>query len=188
MIGRIRPSALLRRSPAIDGAVVVEHNRCLVASQATNSRRAGAHGRFPPCRALATLRSTASDRVVRSRTVYVARGDNGCMGTPTLQIPAAATAGDAAGLQPGLPRDFVPPSVDGRPAKVPQPEIRWTALRVTEPVWFEGGPALPVGSWGRVPPTLEGSKGAARRQGLLCAHGLVREERRAYSAQCPPTR
>jgi hypothetical protein len=87
-----------------------------------------------------TLRGNASDQVVRTRTIYVARGDNGCVGTPTLQIPRPvqpATLPFMYGVQPGLPRYFVLPPVDGRPAKVPIPEIRWTALRVTEPVWFE---------------------------------------------------
>jgi hypothetical protein len=89
-----------------------------------------------------TLLGTASDQVVRTRTVYVARGDNGCVGPSTLQIPRPvqpATLPFMYGVQPGLPRNFVLPPVDGRPARVPFPEIRWTALRVTEPVWFEEG-------------------------------------------------
>jgi hypothetical protein len=115
-----------------------------------------------------TLRGLASDQVVRTRTVYVARSDNQCMGTPTVQIPRPvqpAVLPVMYGVRPGLPRSLVLPPVDGRPARVPDPEIRWTALRVTEPVWFEGARLSPEGSRGenRTPDSSDGPERAARR-------------------------
>ncbi|MFN2563495.1 MAG: hypothetical protein ABR499_00620 [Gemmatimonadaceae bacterium] len=96
-----------------------------------------------------TLRGTASDQIVRTRTVYVARGDNGCAGAPALQIPRPVQPGTLPfmyGVLPGLRRDFVLPPADVRPAKVAGAEIRWTALRVTEPIWFEGARLAPDGA------------------------------------------
>lgn len=86
------------------------------------------------------LRGLTSNQVVRTRTVYVARGDSGCDGPPTLQIPRPAqpaTLPFMYGVRPGWPRDTVLMPVNGRPVRPPDLQERWAALRVTEPVWFE---------------------------------------------------
>lgn len=87
-----------------------------------------------------TLRGMATGQLVRTRTVYVMRGKHGCDGTPTLQIPLPSqptTLPFWYGVRPGWPRNWVLPPVNGRPQRPPDPEMRTTALRVTEPVWFE---------------------------------------------------
>ena len=106
------------------------------------------------------LRGLTSNQIVRTHTVYVARGDVGCDGAPTLQIPRPeqpATLPFMYGVRPGWPRDTVLVPVNGRPVRLPDPETRWAALRVTEPVWFEearlqadvlGGDRDPVGATG----------------------------------------
>jgi hypothetical protein len=79
-----------------------------------------------------TLRGTASAQVVRTDTVYVTRSNGGCWGAPLLQVPKPS--------QPEtVPFQFlvaqpVPPRSRVRP---PAPELRWTTLRVLEPLWFE---------------------------------------------------
>jgi hypothetical protein len=86
-----------------------------------------------------TLRGKASGQVVRTRTVYVARGDNGCEGAAALQIPRPAqptTLPFMYGAHVGVP-DPVAPRRGPLPFDFRPMEIRWTALRVTEPVWFE---------------------------------------------------
>ena len=87
------------------------------------------------------LRGVTSSRTVRTRTVYVARGDVGCDGAPTLQIPRPeqpTTLPFMYGVRPGWSRDTVLAPVNGRSVRPPDPEMRWLGLRVTEPVWFEG--------------------------------------------------
>lgn len=87
-----------------------------------------------------TLRGVTSHRVLRTRTIYVARGNLGCDGAPTLQIPRPeqpATLPFMYGVRPGWPRDTVLAPVNGRPVRPPDPEMRSVALRVTKPVWFE---------------------------------------------------
>ena len=87
-----------------------------------------------------TLRGVSSGQVLRSTTVYVARGDNGCEGAPTLQIPRPvqpATLPFSYGVRPGFPRDTVLAPRNGHPVDFPPPQMRSIALRVTAPVWFE---------------------------------------------------
>jgi hypothetical protein len=87
-----------------------------------------------------TLRGMTSGKVIDTRTVYVTRGGNGCSGIPTLQIPQPpqpTTLPFLFGVRPGMPRDSAVPPLNGRPATLPPPEMRWMALRVTEPIWFE---------------------------------------------------
>jgi len=84
-----------------------------------------------------TLRGLVTGRVVRTSTVYVARGDNGCVGTPVLEIPTPS--------QPTtLPVQYViaqqrsnalPPRQPRGLATLPAPV--WMRLRVVEPIWFE---------------------------------------------------
>jgi hypothetical protein len=86
------------------------------------------------------LRGMASGKVVDTRTVYVARGDSGCDGIPTLQIPQPTqptTLPFLYGVRSGKARDSVVPPRNGRPAALPPPDMRWMALRVAEPIWFE---------------------------------------------------
>jgi hypothetical protein len=87
-----------------------------------------------------TLRGMTSGQLVRTRTVYAARGDIGCAGAPTLQIPRPAQPTKLPSwysVRPGMPRDSVVPPRGGRLAVVPLPEWRWTLLRVTQPIWYE---------------------------------------------------
>jgi hypothetical protein len=106
-----------------------------------------------------TLRGAGSGQRVRTRTVYVARGDFGCSGAATLQIPrpdqpttlpflydaralapAATSAPAPSFVAPAFPTPAPPPPAPapGTHRATPPPvEDRWTALRVTEPVWFE---------------------------------------------------
>jgi hypothetical protein len=86
------------------------------------------------------LRGTTSGQVVRTRTVFVMAGEAGCGGAATLQIPRLtqpATLPYRYGVRLVSSHDSVLPSRNGRPAGPPPPEMRSTALRVTEPVWFE---------------------------------------------------
>jgi hypothetical protein len=87
-----------------------------------------------------TLRGMTSGQLVRTRTVYAARGDIGCAGAPTLQIPRPAQPTKlpfSYGVRPAMPRDSVVPARGGRPGLLPPPEMHSTALRVTQPVWYE---------------------------------------------------
>ena len=87
-----------------------------------------------------TLHGVASGQVLRTGTVWVARGDNGCAGAPTLQIPRSVqptTLPFGYGVRPGFPRDTVLAPRNGRPVAFPPPQLRSVALHVTEPVWFE---------------------------------------------------
>jgi hypothetical protein len=86
-----------------------------------------------------TLRGLASGQVVTTRTVYVARGDNGCGGTPTLQIPRP-TQPVTLPFSFGVRRGSITirsPQRGLRPSDLPPIEFRVVALRVIEPVWFE---------------------------------------------------
>ena len=86
------------------------------------------------------LRGTQSGQVVRTRTLYVARGALGCEGAPVLQIPKPSqptTVAFSYSIRPVQPRDSVPSSVKHRPPKFPDTQFRWTTLRVSEPIWFE---------------------------------------------------
>lgn len=94
------------------------------------------------------LRGITSGQVVRTRTVYVTRGDGGCDGAPALQVSRPVqptTLPFLYGVAPSGPVAGAP-ARDGRSADPGPPELRWTALRVTEPVWFEGARLAPVGS------------------------------------------
>ena len=87
-----------------------------------------------------TLRGVSSGQVVRTSIVYAARGDNGCVGKPTLQIPRSVqptTLPFSYGVRPGFPRDTVLAPRNGHPVDFPPPQMRSIALRVTAPVWFE---------------------------------------------------
>ena len=87
-----------------------------------------------------TLHGVASGQVLRTTTVWVARGDNGCAGAPTLQIPRSAQPTSLPlryGVRPGFPRDTVLAPRDGHPVEFPLPQMRSIALHVMEPVWFE---------------------------------------------------
>lgn len=81
------------------------------------------------------LRGMTSGQVVRTRTVYVVAGDYGCGGAATLQIPRPAQPSTLPFLY-GV-RSIALPSLGGQRAAPPPPEMRSTALRVTEPIWFE---------------------------------------------------
>jgi hypothetical protein len=80
-----------------------------------------------------TLRGTSSGQVVRTQTVYVTRSKGGCEGAPMMQIPVPS--------QPAtVPFMYVvtePVRPGSRVARPRDPKIRWTALRVVEPLWFE---------------------------------------------------
>lgn len=86
------------------------------------------------------LRGMASGQLVRTRTVYIVAGATACGGAATLQIPRPkqpATLPFGYGVRPASSRDTDQPSRGGRPA-APRPlEMRSTALRVTQPIWFE---------------------------------------------------
>jgi hypothetical protein len=86
------------------------------------------------------LRGIASGQVTRTATVYVARTGAGCSGAASLEIPLAVQPSTLPfwyGVRPGWPRDTVLRPVEGRPMKLPDPQMRSIRLRVTEPVWFE---------------------------------------------------
>lgn len=87
-----------------------------------------------------TLRGMRSGQVVRTRTVYVARGATGCAGALTLQIPRPAqpaTLPFSYGVRPDESRHSAVPPRRGHPARLQLPEMRSTALKVTEPIWYE---------------------------------------------------
>jgi len=77
------------------------------------------------------LRGATSGRVVRTTTVYVTRSSSGCRGEPVLQIPTAAqpvTVPFLYYISAPLGKHFLGPRA---------PEVRWTTLRVLQPIWFE---------------------------------------------------
>ena len=81
------------------------------------------------------LRGTSSHQVIRTRTVYAVRGEGGCRGNLILEIPKPS--------QPAtVPFMYMVPALPGHPPLTRDPELRWTTLRVVEPIWFE--PARPV--------------------------------------------
>lgn len=79
-----------------------------------------------------TLRATPSGRVARTQTVYVTRSKGGCEGAPLVQVPAPPQSAT-------VPFMYVVQSVrpGNRIIGLPDPELRWTVLRVLEPLWFE---------------------------------------------------
>lgn len=80
-----------------------------------------------------TLHGASSGQSVSTSTVYVGSNGRGdCEGDPVLQIP-----------QPGQP-SIIPfmyiagmPKPNTRIMRMPAPDVRWTSLRVLEPLWFE---------------------------------------------------
>jgi hypothetical protein len=99
-----------------------------------------------------TLRGTVSRQVVRTRTVYVARGDNGCEGAPTLQIPRSTqptTLPFWYGMRPPVPHPVVPRQ-GPLPADLSPLETRRAALRVIQPIWFERARLSGMRAEGRV--------------------------------------
>lgn len=92
-----------------------------------------------------TLRGAKTGQSIRTRTVYVVRGESGCYGVPELQVPKPAqptTVPFMYTVGPVIPDSGLRP-VNGRSVQLPPPEFRWTTLRVLEPIWFE--PARLVG-------------------------------------------
>lgn len=79
-----------------------------------------------------SVRGTASGQVVRARTVYVARSKGGCAGAPLVQVPLPAQPATVPFMY--VVNTLRPGRHDVRP---PDPELRWTTLRVVEPLWFE---------------------------------------------------
>jgi hypothetical protein len=90
------------------------------------------------------LRGTSSHQVIHTRTVYVVRGESGCRGVPVLEIPKPSqpTTVPYMYMVPGLHRDSVVPAPPGHPPHIRDPELRWTTLRVVEPIWFEAARPL----------------------------------------------
>jgi len=85
------------------------------------------------------LRGTTTRQMIRTRTVYVSRGESGCYGAPELQVPEPSqptTVPFIYWVRPAIPDSGLPP-VNGRPVRLPNPEFRSTTLRVLEPIWFE---------------------------------------------------
>jgi hypothetical protein len=78
-----------------------------------------------------SLRGMTSGQLVRTRTVFILAGETGCGGAATLQIPRP-TQPATLPFQYGV--RLVTSNRSGEPAP---PEMRSTALRVTEPIWFE---------------------------------------------------
>jgi hypothetical protein len=86
-----------------------------------------------------TLRGLVTHRVVRTSTVYVTRGENGCHGAPVLEIPKLSQP-------PTLPlmymvpyqgRDTLAPRQRRRPSELRGFNPGWTTVRPVEPIWFE---------------------------------------------------
>ncbi|MEO7858248.1 MAG: hypothetical protein ABIU76_14725, partial [Gemmatimonadaceae bacterium] len=87
-----------------------------------------------------TLRGLMSGQLVHTRTVYVSRDKGGCGGAVALEVPRAeqpTTLPFSYGVQSSA-SDSTVRTRDGRSAAAPMVEFRWTALRVTAPIWYEG--------------------------------------------------
>jgi hypothetical protein len=83
-----------------------------------------------------------------TESVYVVRNDNGCRGAAALQIPQRsqpATLPFWYGVRSGWPRDTIVAPHNGHPGALPDPVFRSTALRVTEPIWYEGARVVRAG-------------------------------------------
>jgi hypothetical protein len=86
------------------------------------------------------LRGLVTGHIVRTATVYVTRGDNGCVGIPTMEIPKPS--------QPtSVPVVYMVPHPGGPDSLLPRQRRRptqwsgfgpgWTRVRVVEPIMFE---------------------------------------------------
>ena len=90
------------------------------------------------------LRGRISGQVVSTATVYVSRDKFGCGGDATLEIPRPnqpTTLPYAYGVYAPMLDSTAP--VPGRRAPPRPIEFRSTALRVTEPIWFEPAQLAP---------------------------------------------
>lgn len=88
------------------------------------------------------LRGLVTGQVVSTTTVYVTRGQSGCLGKPVLEIPQPSQP-------PTLPVMYMVPHQwhnvrrPGRPPADASGFVPgWTRVRVVEPIWFE--PARPL--------------------------------------------
>lgn len=85
------------------------------------------------------LRGLVTGQIVRTSTVYVTRGDNGCRGIPALEIPMPSqpTSMPLMYMIPHQGRDSLRPQQRRRPSDLPGFDPGWTTVRVVEPIWFE---------------------------------------------------
>lgn len=86
-----------------------------------------------------TLRGLVTGQVVRTSTVYVTRGEDGCRGTPVLEIPKPSQPMTVPLMYfiPHQGPDSLLPRQRRRPSEFRSPYPRWTTVRVVEPIWFE---------------------------------------------------
>lgn len=78
-----------------------------------------------------TMRGIGSRQLVRTRTVYVTRKQDGCLGAPIVEIAMPVQATTVPFMYAVMPQ---------LGTRVPRPydlELRWTTLRVVEPLLFE---------------------------------------------------
>jgi len=84
------------------------------------------------------LRGTTSGQIVHTQTVFVARSLSACRGVPVVQIPTPSQPTTVPFVyyisRPAPPGHRFPP---------PPPELHWTKLRVSEPIWFEAARLRP---------------------------------------------
>ena len=80
-----------------------------------------------------SLRGAVSGQIVKTRTVYVTRREDGCRGTPQVQIPKPAQPDTVPFMW--IVNPTLPPG--SRITSPPPPDLRWMMLRVLEPLWFE---------------------------------------------------
>jgi hypothetical protein len=86
-----------------------------------------------------TLRGLVTHQVVRTSTVYVARGESGCQGNPVLEVPKASqpTTLSLMYMIPHPGSNSLPPRHPRRPTELSGFDPAWTTVRVVQPIWFE---------------------------------------------------